>query len=102
MLLSRVREFLIFSPDLFILDDPTSSLDNKVTADIMRAITEKPWDERTFVLSTNNTKLLDFVDRVIFMDRGQISFNGTPEEFRNNPSFQSYLKDSAEENKEVK
>jgi ABC-type multidrug transport system ATPase subunit len=83
----------MYSPDIFILDDPTSSLDNKVTVDIMKVITKKPWNEKTFVLSTNNTKLLEFVDRILLIEKGRIKFDGNFNDFKQNPEFRLFLKE---------
>jgi ABC-type multidrug transport system ATPase subunit len=49
----------IYSPDLLLLDDPTSSLDNNVTHSIMKSITEDEyWKDRTYVMTSNNPQLL--------------------------------------------
>ena len=70
-------------PDIFLLDDPTSSLDNKVTLEIMKHIsTVAPWNHRTFVITTSNLRVLDFCNRVIFIDKGRIAFNGPVNEIR--------------------
>ena len=80
-----------------MLDDPTSSLDNKVTVEIMKAINKDPWKEKTFILSTNNTKLLEFVDRVIYIENGSIRYFGSFEEMKKNPELTTILKESAED-----
>jgi ABC-type multidrug transport system ATPase subunit len=65
----------------------------------MKAINEEPWTSRTFLISTNNTKLLEFVDRVIFVDKGNILFKGTYEELQAQPQFQTLLKENAKNDK---
>lgn len=89
MFLPKVK-FLVnfFSPDIFILDDPTSSLDNKVSHCIMRTITEEElWKNRTFLISTNNFALLHYFDKVIFIDNGKIIHFATPDEIKASEEF---------------
>ena len=69
------------NPDIFILDDPTSSLDSKVTAKIMEQIRKnKAWDGKTFIISTNNIKMFDYADKIVFVGKGKVEFFGEYEE----------------------
>ena len=64
-----------------ILDDPTSSLDNKVTASIMEGIREgEEMKGKTFIISTNNIKMFDYADKIVFMVDGRVDFFGTYEQ----------------------
>ena len=91
---------MIFSPDIFLLDDPTSSLDNKVTSKIMEIIkTEEFWSEKTFILSTNNPRLLDSCKRVIFIENGVITYNGDTEGFKNMHQYQEMILQQEQEEK---
>ena len=88
-----------FSPDILILDDPTSSLDNKVTAKIMEGIKSKPiWREKTFVISTNNIKMFDYADKVAFMRNGNVEFFGKYEDMLE----VDYIRDKIEELRQAK
>ena len=82
MLLSEVSCWFIgLSPDILILDDPTSSLDTKVTDQIFTQITQnEPWKSKTFVISSNNIKTFDYVDKIIVVKKGRVIFFGTQEE----------------------
>lgn len=72
------------------MDDPTSSLDNLVTECIMKTIVnDKFWNERTFVISTNNLGTLKYFDRVIFLEEGKVLYFDTPEKIRLTPEFAS-------------
>ena len=71
-----------------ILDDPTSSLDNKVATRIMKIMTRFPrWKDKTVIFSTNNLRLLDYCDKAILMDAGRVSFFGKVKDLRQNPAF---------------
>lgn len=77
-----------FSPDIFILDDPTSSLDNKVTELILKNIlTNDYWSNRTFIISTNNLGILKNFTRIIYIRDGRIIHFDTPERVKDTPEF---------------
>jgi ATP-binding cassette, subfamily C, bacterial CydD len=51
------------SPDIYLLDDPTSSLDNKTIDKIMWNLKNKEeLKDKTFVITTNDMNLLHFAD----------------------------------------
>ena len=93
---SKIFDFSdIFSTDIMLLDDPTSSLDTKTTQKILETLTKKkPWKKKTILLTTNNTKLLKYLDRVIIMDQGMIKYYGTYSEMQEIDEFSTYLDDS--------
>ena len=72
-----------------ILDDPTSSLDNKVTADILEIITKhRKWKEKTFIISTKKLSVLDYMDDAIFLRNGSVLYSGGKEGLKSLPDFQ--------------
>ena len=76
-----------------ILDDPTSSLDNKVTQKIMDTIlTDPKWSRKTYVISTRKAGILERFDKVIFMEEGEVKFYGKYSEFRESLSYKAYEK----------
>lgn len=71
-----------------IFDDPTSSLDNKVSQAILKNIKEDPhWDGKTVIFSTNNLGLLKYVDRVILVSDGKISQFDSPDVVKSTPEY---------------
>ncbi|MCC5824453.1 MAG: ABC transporter ATP-binding protein/permease [Phycisphaerales bacterium] len=65
---------------ILILDEATASIDPQSSYVIMSAIFEKMAD-RTIVVVTHDTRLLDLVDRVIGIRDGSIFFDGTPKAY---------------------
>ena len=66
------------NPDIYLLDDPTSSLDNNTIKRIMGNLKSAPeFLEKTFVFTTNDTNLLKFADKLLFVQDGMIMFQGT-------------------------
>ena len=76
-----------------ILDDPTSSLDNKVTSNILTTISTHPkWSKKTYIISTRKLSALRKFDRVIFMLKGAIRFFGTYSDLKLDLEFQQFEK----------
>ena len=83
-----------------MLDDPTSSLDVKVTRSIMEGIKNSEWRQKTYVITTNKLKMLEYADKVVYMEKGSMSFNGSVEEFKQSSMYenlQEIFKKSTEE-----
>ncbi|CAD7287790.1 Toxin RTX-I translocation ATP-binding protein [Campylobacter majalis] len=72
--IALARAFLLDSP-IVLLDEPTNSLDNtienKLKANLKTSIANK-----TMVLITHKTSMLDLVDRLIVIDNGKILLDG--------------------------
>ena len=49
------------------------------------------YKERTFIFSTNNLKLVEFCDKVIFMEKGKIAFFGTPEQLKDTFEYKEMM-----------
>ena len=65
-----------------MLDDPTSSLDSKVTAKIINKIlSDEEFSQKTFMITTNNPNLLEQADKVVFLKKGRMEFVGSPKDF---------------------
>ena len=76
------------STDIVILDDPTSSLDNKVTSRILTRICTHPkWSQKTYIISTRKISVLKKMDKVIFIQNGKITFSGTFSQLKHKKEF---------------
>ena len=64
------------------MDDPTSSLDNKVTQRILDNIKDMPWLEKTFIFSTNDPGLLDQADQVVYLQEGLVTYIGAVDDIK--------------------
>ncbi|NVO06645.1 MAG: type I secretion system permease/ATPase [Rhodoferax sp.] len=74
-----IARAVIKDPPILLLDEPTSSMDYSSEEDIKRRITEFAKD-KTVVLISHRTALLDLVDRIIVMDGGRIVADGPKEQ----------------------
>ncbi len=75
---------LISNPNILMLDEPTNSMDRQTEKAFIDKI-EKIIEDKTLVLVTHKTSLLQLVQRVIIVENGEIIFDGSKEEvFKSN------------------
>ena len=72
------RAFLLDSP-IILLDEPTNSLDNTVENKLKINLKSNTIN-KTMLLVTHRTSMLDLVDRLIVMDNGKILLDGPRDE----------------------
>lgn len=78
-----MAQVLLHSPDVLIMDEPTTGLDPNQIREVRSLIRDLGRD-KTILLSTHILQEVEAVaGRVIFINRGRIVFDGTPEEMRN-------------------
>jgi energy-coupling factor transport system ATP-binding protein len=72
---------LALEPQVLVLDEPTSDLDPAGRRDLMEAIRGIRGDRSlTLVLIDPETDEMDWVDRLIILDKGRVALSGTPAE----------------------
>ena len=67
-------------PSLVLADEPTANLDSETSLkliELMRRLNEE--QEVTFLFATHDTRLLERVKRVIYLEDGRISRDGPPQ-----------------------
>jgi len=74
-----IARAVINNPAILLLDEPTSSMDYSSEDDIKRRLSEFAQD-KTVVLISHRTSLLDLVNRIIVMDGGKIVADGPKEQ----------------------
>jgi polar amino acid transport system substrate-binding protein len=84
-----IARSLCMEPAVMLFDEPTSSLDPEMVAEVLETVTGLARDGMTMVCVTHEMGFARAVaDRVIFMDRGEIVEEGTPHEFFRNPQHE--------------
>jgi len=82
--LTRVHlaKALLNNPDVLLLDEPTSSLDPDIADKMRKLLLEIKKEHGTTILYTshNMAEVEEMCDRVIFMNKGTITDDGTPEQ----------------------
>ena len=72
---------LLHNPNVLILDEPTSSMDQATEAAVINEL--KTWGtDKTMIMITHRNSLLQLADRVLVMEAGQVLTDTTPEKLR--------------------
>ena len=78
---------LAMNPDVLLFDEPTSALDPEMVGEVLSLMKELAKDGMTMVVVTHEIGFAaEVADRIIFMDCGKITEEGTPDEIINNSS----------------
>ena len=76
-----IARALAMKPKILFFDEPTSALDPELTGEILKIIKDLAAEKMTMVIVTHEMNFAKNVsDYVIFMDKGVIAEEGTPEE----------------------
>ena len=79
-----IARALALNPDILLFDEPTSALDPELTGEILKVMRALAAEKMTMVVVTHEMLFAKNVaDKVIFMDKGYIIENGTPDEVFN-------------------
>ncbi|MCX7710608.1 MAG: amino acid ABC transporter ATP-binding protein [Clostridia bacterium] len=82
-----IARALAMKPDILFFDEPTSALDPELTVEVLKVIRKLAAEHMTMVVVTHEMNFArEVADRVIFMDKGQIIEQGSPQEIFSNPS----------------
>jgi len=71
-------------PDIILMDDPISALDTHTRKQIFKDVFQGLLKDSTRVLVTHAVDFVHLADKIIIMDQGKITAQGTYEELKNN------------------
>ncbi|NLM03674.1 MAG: amino acid ABC transporter ATP-binding protein [Clostridiales bacterium] len=81
-----IARALSMEPDVMLFDEPTSALDPEMVGEVLKVMKELANTGLTMLIVTHEMGFArEVADRVVFMDKGVIAEEGTPEEIFNNP-----------------
>ena len=95
-----IARALAMKPKMLFFDEPTSALDPELTGEILKVIKSLASEHMTMVIVTHEMNFARKVaDKIIFMDKGVIAEEGTPEEViaSDNARMKEFLGKLAEE-----
>lgn len=81
--IALARAFL-GEPNVILLDEPTSAIDLNTETHIKKEISKLK--DKTIIITTHKSSLLDIVDRIIVFDKGRIVADGDKGKIMNNTS----------------
>ncbi|MDF2615009.1 MAG: glnQ [Clostridia bacterium] len=81
-----IARALSMEPDVMLFDEPTSALDPEMVGEVLKVMKELAETGLTMLVVTHEMAFAkDVSDRVVFMDKGVIAEEGSPEQIFNNP-----------------
>jgi putative lysine transport system ATP-binding protein len=81
-----IARALSMEPDVMLFDEPTSALDPEMVGEVLRVMKELADSGLTMLIVTHEMEFArDVSDRVVFMDKGVIAEEGSPEQIFNDP-----------------
>jgi putative lysine transport system ATP-binding protein len=81
-----IARALSMEPDVLLFDEPTSALDPEMVGEVLKVMKELAETGLTMLIVTHEMEFAKEVsDRVVFMDKGVIAEEGTPEQIFNHP-----------------
>lgn len=89
-----IARALALNPKVLFFDEPTSALDPELTGEVLKVIKSLAEKKMTMVIVTHEMNFAKNIsDRVIFMDKGLIAVEGTPDEVfqSNHTRMQEFL-----------
>ncbi len=78
--LTALTRLLISKPSVWLLDEPTASMDQQTADRCMGALKQAIQPEHTLVLVTHNLQLLSFVTRLIVVANNRVVMDGSRDE----------------------
>ena len=77
---------MMLNPEVLLFDEPTSALDPESIGDVLSLIRELAERGMTIMIVTHEMSFAkEIATRIVFLDKGKIIEEGTPEEFFNHP-----------------
>ena len=81
-----IARALSMEPDVMLFDEPTSALDPEMVGEVLKVMKELADSGLTMLIVTHEMGFArEVADRVVFMDKGVIAEEGSPEQIFNNP-----------------
>lgn len=78
---------LAMKPSVLLLDEPTSALDPELVREVEKAISQAAQDGQTMILVSHDMAFVEQVaDRVLFLEKGKIIEEGTPDQIFHHPT----------------
>lgn len=81
-----IARALAMEPEILLFDEPTSALDPQMVGEVLEVMRDLAHDGLTMIIVTHEMAFAhDVASRIVFMDKGVIAEEGTPQEVIDNP-----------------
>ena len=90
---------LYANSDIYLIDDTLSALDSQVANSIFTEVIIGEFKKKgkTVILVTHTLSILDEMDKVLLLDKGEIVLQGEYAAIRNDPLYDEYTKNNTED-----
>ncbi|WDF81912.1 amino acid ABC transporter ATP-binding protein [Lacticaseibacillus pabuli] len=89
-----IARSLAMHPEYIFLDEPTSALDPELELEVLKVLLQIAREQQSMIIVTHNMAFARKVaDQILFVEDGNIEFNGTTDEFFNakNERIQTFV-----------
>lgn len=97
-----IARALSMEPEVMLFDEPTSALDPEMVGEVLKVMRELAESGLTMLIVTHEMGFAREVsDRIVFMDKGVITEEGSPEQIFNSPKQErtrEFLKRTLQQN----
>ena len=81
-----IARALCMEPEVLLFDEPTSALDPEMVGDVLDVMKDLAREGLTMIVVTHEMQFAhDISSRVVFMDKGVIAEEGTPQQLFEHP-----------------
>ncbi len=78
--------------DFILLDDPLSAVDVSTESELIKEFIELKNNGHAVMLTTQRFTALQFCERIVYLEKGQIVYDGPADLFLSDPQFQPFIK----------
>jgi L-cystine transport system ATP-binding protein len=89
-----IARSLAMHPEYILLDEPTSALDPEIELEVLKVLLDLAKEKQSLIIVTHNLTFAQRVaDKIVFVENGQIGFDGSTDKFFNsdNPRIKDFL-----------
>jgi len=77
-----IARALAMEPKFLLFDEPTSALDPELEGEVLKVLQDLSEEEKSMIIVTHNLNFArEVADRILFLDNGEIVFDGETEHF---------------------
>ncbi|MDO5672991.1 MAG: amino acid ABC transporter ATP-binding protein [Actinomycetaceae bacterium] len=82
-----IARALAMTPQFLLFDEPTSALDPELEAEVLKVMADLSAEHRSLIVVTHNMSFAKAAaEKIVFLDAGQVAFEGCPQDFFSAPT----------------